>query len=491
MATSTLRQVDADNINTPGRSARVSARLESSESRQSTQAPPLDHGVWPVASRARQARKARSNPWQRDPRAQVVPRGDILFPVEVWKLVFEYLHDELDQRQFARVVRFLSALRLEAEGLLYKKPLLTGTTSAVRFAESISQSTHRARAVEALTIQVTPRDIKYKALYHDTLKVILGGVPRLVSFEVRADLWGGPARPCSGSYWQNDISRLLKGKALPLRYIRGIPAVLNKSYAATLRVLSPQLEEVRLLSESPVDTQNGPALATLAGVELPKLHTIACDIAILHQIKDTGNITHLWLIDVLSAQAVNEVVDLLGAQLVSLRIEQTFDDPEGPMYPTERPALRWDRCTRLKFLHVVDVVDYQEYTRWPPSSYYGPTTDRAWLRPLQLSDQPQHLPPVLETLVWDPVWARKVLPADDVDVGLVGQPEHMHRYVLRRFAEATLERFASLKEFFYMWSDEGYFHCMLSPEGDLFEAHIELEDMFYDAWACVPHHSQV
>ncbi len=69
---------------------------------------------------------------------------------------------------------------------------------------------------------------------------------------------------------------------------------------------------------------------------------------------------------------------------------------------------------------------------------------------------------------------------------MVGPPEQMHRYTLRCFAEATLKYFCSLKEFFYRWSDEGYFHCVLSPEGDLFEAHAQLEHMSFDAWACVP-----
>ncbi|KAI0717534.1 hypothetical protein C8T65DRAFT_737867 [Cerioporus squamosus] len=482
---STLRQVDADN-DMPRRSTRVSARLESVQSRHSTQAPPLDRGVWPVASRARQARKAQGKPRRREP-PQVVPRGDILFPVEVWKLVFEYLHDELDQRHFARAVRFLSALHHEAEGLLYKKPLLAGTTSAVRFAESISQSTHRARAVEALTIKVTARDNKTSELYLDTLSAILDAVSRLVSLEMWGDLRSASARPFSGSW---NLSTLLKGKSPPLRYIRGYPVRLDASYATTLQVLGPQLEEVRLLSQAVI--LNEPAVpGTLADVELPNLHTLACDIFILHQMKATRNITHLWLVDRFDAQAINEAIDLLGPQLVSLRIEQTSNNPQGPMYPTERPV-RWERCTRLKFLHIDDIVDYRRYDRWSPEAYYGGRTCWGdWLGRvgLALGTQPHRLPPVLETLVWAPAWVRKV--AEDSRMYQIGEPGQTHRYVLRRFAEVTLERFSSLEEFLYMWSDEGYFHCMLSSEGDLLEAHTDREHVYYNAWAAVPANSQV
>ncbi len=287
----------------------------------------------------------------------MAPRGGILFPVEIWKLVFEYLHEDVDQRQFARAaVLFLSALRHEVESILYKTPFLAGVVSAVRFAESISQSTCRARAVEALTINVSARDNDQADLYRDTVRSILDAVPRLVSIDMRGDP-RRHRRPFSGS-WR--IPTLLEGKTLPLRHIRGFPAFLDQGYAATLRVLGPQLEELRLTTKpSSLDI---PAPPTLACVKLPKLHTIACDMYILRHIKDTRNVTHLWLIAV-GQEELNEAVDLLGPQLVSLRIEQGFVNPQGPMYPTER-LVRWDRCTRLKFLHVVDMVADRAYVRF-------------------------------------------------------------------------------------------------------------------------------
>ena len=123
--------------------------------------------------------------------------------------------------------------------------------------------------------------------------------------------------------------------------------------------------------------------------------------------------------------------------------------------------------------------------RWSAASHYGGfSLFWGWSGPLQLSTRPQHLPPALETLVWAPAWTRRAL---HQSTGLlISEPDQTHRYVLRRFAEDMLGQFPALKEVLYLWSGEGFFHCVLSDEGGMLEAHADTEHVLRNAWACVP-----
>ncbi|KAI0753144.1 hypothetical protein C8Q80DRAFT_496075 [Daedaleopsis nitida] len=181
------------------------------------------------------------------------------------------------------------------------------------------------------------------------------------------------------------------------------------------------------------------------------------------------NLTHLWLTNLLDSEAVNDALDLLGPQLVSLRIEQTFWTREKRVLPTAR-EVHWDQCTRLRFLQVEDHVSTSaNWAPWCSKDAYLEYSHGCW------ADEIPRLPPALETLVWAPMWTRRY-----EDVG----PTWKHRSLLRHYAEYLLLGHATLRQVLYLWNDEGYRQCWLFKE-HVMEGWADERDPDGDAWAQV------
>ncbi|KAI0762445.1 hypothetical protein C8Q74DRAFT_1371483 [Fomes fomentarius] len=383
------------------------------------------------------------------------PREDILFPVEVWKLIFEFLYSQVSQQQCLQVLRFLAALRCEAESVLYTKPRVIGTESAVTFTESVTAAhePHRAYAVRELSMVVSTQDAAHGDMFYDAMARVLGKLPRLQSI----GLMGIPSRGNAPLIRFFMLPMLLKNASFPsLRYLRGDALFLTSQAEAFLNE-HQGLEEVRLL---PIQgfADLAPPAGNLARVRLPKLRALGIDTALVPQLQDhhTKNLTHLWLTNGLRSEALDEALELFGMQLLGLRIEQTFVSIVTRVLPTARPV-RWDHCKQLRFLQLP----------WEPKDADFEYTPCCWV------DEIAHLPPVLETLVWAPMWTRRYH-----DVG----PTWKQRSVLRHYAEDLLNGRPSLKDVLYLWNDEGYRHCYLS-NGNMMEGWADPQDTDGDAWA--------
>ena len=86
------------------------------------------------------------------------------------------------------------------------------------------------------------------------------------------------------------------------------------------------------------------------------------------------------------------------------------------------------------------------------------------------------LPPALETLVWAPPWTR-------YDDFYDSEPQDGHRCAIRRFAQAVLKDFTSMREVIYLWFGKEYFHCSLSGAGEWRERQVDPREADRDAWA--------
>ena len=86
------------------------------------------------------------------------------------------------------------------------------------------------------------------------------------------------------------------------------------------------------------------------------------------------------------------------------------------------------------------------------------------------------LPPALETLVWAPPWTR-------YDYFHRSEPQDGHRCAIRRFSEAVLKDFASVREVIYLWLEKDHFHCSLSTAGEWRERQADSREADRDTWA--------
>ena len=280
---------------------------------------------------------------------------DIIFPVEIWRYIFEILYEDSGQKRFAPFVRFLSATRRDVEVLLYSKPQIKGGLSGIRFAKSLTdpEYPYRANAVREITFKMFHTDRKRANAYFDAMQAVFDKLPstNLVSVDfqrVHIRLGIAPLPDLS-------IGSVFRDHSFPLRQLRGEPMLLNEDAAQFLHRHCNLLEDVRIVTVPP--TQSAPIApgspVSLSGLKFPKLRKLGCDVWTLNQIKDTSSLTHLWIMDKWDSSTGQQAVALLGEQLVSLRVDQHFRAPAGAMFPTQRSA-QWERCTRLQFLQLED-----------------------------------------------------------------------------------------------------------------------------------------
>lgn len=324
-------------------------------------------------------------------------------------------------------------------------------------------------------------------LYYDSIAGVLDKLPQLCSIGIASNppLLGNVAK-----FKFFTLPMLLKHvpATLSLRSLRGDSMDYSEEVVELLKA-HPDLEEIRLLLIGPHAAQPPPSLA---GVRLRKLRALAVDTFLFekHVLQDhhMKNLTHLWLTNLGDAEEVNEALDLLGPQLLSLRIEQSFWAMEERVFPTAR-EVHWDQCTRLRFLQVEDHVAMT--VNWVRASS-APSTSRlsrhlspkapwcakdAYLEytPGCWAEEILRLPPALETLVWAPMWTRRY-----EDVG----PTWKHRSLFRHYAGDLLLGHPTLQQVLYLWNDEGYRQCRLS-KGHVMEGWADERDADGDAWAQV------
>ncbi|TFK85599.1 hypothetical protein K466DRAFT_566528 [Polyporus arcularius HHB13444] len=224
------------------------------------------------------------------------------------------------------------------------------------------------------------------------------------------------------------VFRLLRGLDVPLRRLIGTPVDMNRHKIFIQQF--PELEEIHLYGDG----------SSIEYSRLPSLRILSCRSCILTGAR-TGitpcrTLTHLSVAEVTS-EDIDKIVDVLGSQLVSLRLEQMVWDEQGRLYPTNGPA--WRKCSRLKCLHVRHQNWRHDMTRY-------------------LHDDPidaRNLPPALQTLVWSPAWTRVFT--------YHIYPDEQKRADIRRFAEAVLRGSRTLRTVTVEWAGRGFYKCYLTP----------------------------
>nr|VWO97925.1 CP2 domain-containing protein [Ganoderma boninense] len=233
---------------------------------------------------------------------------------------------------------------------------------------------------------------------------------------------------------------LVAGRKLSVKRLQGGLLRLHSKFVEFLRA-NPQLEEVHLVDPEWPRRPGAPEPVLFESLELPDLHTLACNHLIMAPIKNPRNITRLHVVeDDSDWDVIRDVVRIFGAQLISLRVD--FYHSLGVLpkskyhYPTLR-EYRWEGCPRLKFLHIDD-----KPLSLILNGKYG-VDERKKAK----------LPPALETLIWGPLRTRY----DD-------------RSAIQQFGDAVLRDMVHVREVIYMWSPkEDYFHCSLSTADELRE----------------------
>ena len=277
-------------------------------------------------------------------------------PLEIWRLILQFLR-VYGQEHAASAVRIHPALVEQAESVLYRELRITTFTQAIKLKSALLSSEsglRRAKAVRKLHLVVSWKDQSRSYNFLSFMRELLGQLPGLVTLEAEAM---DPLHPRRSILI---LPRLVMGSNLPVKRLRGELEHLHPNFADFLRE-HPQLEEVRLEDRRPLLPGPGPALISephdlhLESLGLPKLHTLACNHRLIAPVKNPRNITRLYVTDDgPDSSMICDIIRIFGAQLVSLRVD-LYHSP-GPS-DWNHPTLRdypWERCPRLRFLHIDD-----------------------------------------------------------------------------------------------------------------------------------------
>ncbi|KAM5542172.1 hypothetical protein V8D89_004045 [Ganoderma adspersum] len=389
-------------------------------------------------------------------------------PLEIWRLILQFLRAH-GQEHAASAIRIHPVLVEQAESVLYREIRIATFAQAADLKSALSSSALRPKTVRKLHLLMPSKNQLHCFDFLSFVGEILEQLPGLVTLE---------AEGIDPRHHRRSIPvlpMLVMGTSLPVKRLRGDRVHLNPNFAEFLRK-HPQLEEVRLEARRPLLHGPGPALigeprdVRLESLNLLKLHTLGCNHRLIAPVNNPRNITRLYVTeDSADSDMIHDIVRIFGAQLVSLRVDLYHSLHVGSSdwkYPTLRDY-PWEKCPRLKFLHIDDGSLRSD----------RPSVD--------LSDDYQYgveerkkgkLPPALETLVWAPPWTR-------YDGWSRRGLQDGHRRAIRRFSEAVLKDFTSMREVIYLWSEKGYFHCSLSTAGEWRERQADPREADRDTWA--------
>ncbi|KAM5542167.1 hypothetical protein V8D89_004040 [Ganoderma adspersum] len=390
-------------------------------------------------------------------------------PLEIWRLILQFLR-AYGQEHAAEAARIHPALVEQAESVLYHELRITTFTQAIKLKSTLSLSVRRAEAVRRLRLLVSWEDQPRCYNFISFMRELLEQLPGLVTLDVEAMDLRHPRR------FIPILPKLVMGRDLPVKRLRGDRVRLNPNFADFLRE-HPQLEEVRLEDRRPL---HGPALigelrdVRLESLDLLKLHTLGCNHRLIAPVNNPRNITRLYVTDDgPDSGMVHDIVHIFGAQLVSLRVDLNHSPgPSDWNYPTLRDH-PWEKCPRLKFLHIDDGSLRSDRPSVDLSNDYQYGVEER---------KKGKLPPALETLVWAPPWTR-------YDGWSRRELQDGHRRAIRRFSEAVLRDFTTVRAVIYLWFEEDYFHCSLSAAGEWRERQADPREADRDTWADKPSRS--
>jgi len=187
------------------------------------------------------------------------------------------------------------------------------------------------------------------------------------------------------------------------------------------------------------------ALPTLRGDILPSLKTLSTRMAWMSVFEHARNITHLD-IGIEDSDALDQVLRVLGHQLISLKLERHWQIGQSSAPPTTM-FLKIE-APKLKFL---EVGDHEESM--------GPTRGA-----IDMANMDSLETMAVETFIWVPGWL------DRNYVAFVGGVPYEDRLRhVRRFAARVLEVWPKLREFVYASEQSNYVSCTLDKDGNLVE----------------------
>ncbi|RPD58530.1 hypothetical protein L226DRAFT_614685 [Lentinus tigrinus ALCF2SS1-7] len=373
-------------------------------------------------------------------------------PIELWRSIFHYvrLHS---QHHAAQMPLFCKTLQVEAEAALYSTPHLPSMRAALTFAHTISAASRLGRWVRMISFAPWPDSkapLYTNRFYGDPNTIdrppdprkcrIIGtgleNLRRLTSIVV-----------CDRTALRT-IAAVFDKTGIGLLRVTGDPLVLDEPTVAFLKT-QRRLEELRLYHHYGEDFE-------VLGVR--RVRVLSCPYRLLSglDLRQISHLTHLNVTSVMSEGEIAGIIQVLGPQLVSLRLEQNVWKQKGRLYPTNGHA--WDKCPLLKFLHVRHCQSHAN------SMYY--LSDDAF--------DASNLPPALETLVWSAAWTR----ARTHHL----YPDEKKREEIRHFAEAVLRASGSLRSVIYEWSGEAFYKCFLLESGEWREIPTISEEADDEVW---------
>ncbi|KAI9069736.1 hypothetical protein FKP32DRAFT_1599727 [Trametes sanguinea] len=350
------------------KAAKKSSKASSSASRAPAEAQQNDANVSQTSAIAVKKEPAMKAKRSRKTRVKHAPRPDNIFPVEVWSMILKYLLGIEGEREIARIAYLSSGIRYEAESILYHSPKLIQEHQMTQFSETIISCSRRALSV---------RTLMFKPLYDsdsaEISEALMSALPTMQKLTRLQLLCRAPT-----PYYGNQVIGALHGSRPPLKYIRGLLVLLNELNIEVLRGLS-DLEEARFVS-----SEEQGDLQKISQLHLPKLRTLESDIMSFGGLRASlGSVTHLSITSPLDHATLDDVLQLLGKQLISLYVRRELGDYDGRMYP----KLPWAKLKKLKYLRI---DDRGRQVRCIPGEHEGLHT--------------RQVPPALHTLVWLPTW---------------------------------------------------------------------------------------
>ncbi|KAI0640918.1 hypothetical protein C8Q79DRAFT_930230 [Trametes meyenii] len=354
--------------------------------------------------------------------SELAPASSILFPVEIWGIILEYLATINTRSHIAALTRLCARVRYEAEAVLYHAPTVATTAAVVSFAKTVAKCERRARAVRELSVQ--PHGHISDERYLKALRPALFKVPRLSTLNV--------VMPPHFRGTGDHIIELLRGTQLPLKSIRGITFLLEANIATGLR-------------------------------EFANLEDLRTDTIVWQETGRIATLTHLYITTPLDEEALTRLVKVYGSQLASLRITRALGQYDGRRFPGK--VFPWEKMRKLRYLHIDDIGRSVTYL------------------PGEQADLSEPYPVALETLIWTPTWARGRMMSEYAVAE--GDTPRDRIISLRQFAKRALLTWPTLKTVLYEWQLNGMFQCWISSSKRGKEREASEEQKDPEAWARV------
>ncbi|KAI0691710.1 hypothetical protein C8Q76DRAFT_257938 [Earliella scabrosa] len=224
------------------------------------------------------------------PRALIHRPPELCFPAEIWRQVFQ---DVEDNRSVASAALICSALRPEAEAVLYRRPRLMRLAAAERFKDAIVGCPRRGRAVRVLVLGCTvdiadgeflhnkPRFTADDRKRHmETMRSALANLPAIHTIEFCN--YYGSVMP---------VPELLQGLIPTLRYLKGTHVPFS-SGMRDLLLARPELQGVRL-SQREAFLGVAPSSENLQlDTSLSNLRVLACSSYLFDNIQSSVTVPH-------------------------------------------------------------------------------------------------------------------------------------------------------------------------------------------------------